>query len=363
SEARFRSVLRAVSAIVWVTPPSGAFETEQAEWAAFTGQSFDEIKGSGWLDAVHPEDRARTIGAARTARHDCAPFQLQQRLRRADGQYRHMSVQVVPVMNADGTLREWVGAHSDVTDQKNAEELLRQSAKNLAEADRRKSEFISTLAHELRNPLAPIRSGLQVMQMAADKPETVARVRAVMERQVAHMVHLIDDLLDIGRISHGQIELRRKAVDLRDIVASAVETSMPLIDASRHALTLALDDEPFSLFADPVRIAQVLSNLLNNAAKYTPAGGLIRLSAQRQEREVVITVTDSGIGIPQESLALVFDMFMQLGQRHERAQGGLGIGLSLVRTLVEMHDGVVSATSEGGGRGASFSVRLPLAEA
>ena len=360
SAARFRSVVKAVSAIVWVTPPSGYFESEQPEWSAFTGQAFDQLKGSGWLDAVHPDDRAATVAAARAAQVTRAPFQIEQRLMRADGHYRHMSVQVVPVIDADGNLREWVGVHTDVTAERTSEDALRRSTLEIEEADRRKTEFIVTLAHELRNPLAPIRNGLQIMKMAADKPETIARVRNVIERQVGQMVRLIDDLLDVARISRGQVELKKQVVDFNSLATTAVETSLPVIEAGHHELTLDLGTDALPLSVDPARMAQVLSNLLNNAAKYSQPNGRIVLAARRDGAEAVITVRDAGIGIPAEALPLIFNMFAQVGDHRRHAQGGLGIGLSLVRNLVEMHGGSVIASSDGIGMGSCFEVRLPL---
>ena len=249
---------------------------------------------------------------------------------------------------------------SDISERKRSEQQLRQLADNLSEMDRRKTEFLATLAHELRNPLAPIRNGLQIMRLAADKPATVARVRDVMERQVNQMVHLVNDLLDVARITRGQIELRLERADLKSIIASAVETSMPLIEANHHQLQVTLDEQALPLEADPTRLAQVLGNLLNNAAKYTPAGGHISLRAVRDGDEALIEVQDSGVGIPAESIATVFDMFTQVGQNMGRAQGGLGIGLSLVRRLAELHGGNATAASPGAGLGSTFSVRLPL---
>ena len=249
---------------------------------------------------------------------------------------------------------------SDISERKRSENQLRQLADNLSEMDRRKTEFLATLAHELRNPLAPIRNGLQIMRLAADKPATVARVRDVMERQVNQMVHLVNDLLDVARITRGQIELKLERADLKTIIAGAVETSMPLIEANRHQLQLELDAQPLPLMADPTRLAQVLGNLLNNAAKYTPTGGHISLRAVRDGQEALIEVQDSGVGIPAESRASVFDMFTQVGQNMGRAQGGLGIGLSLVRRLAELHGGNATAASPGAGLGSTFTVRLPL---
>ncbi|MGI4720167.1 MAG: PAS domain-containing protein [Janthinobacterium lividum] len=250
---------------------------------------------------------------------------------------------------------------SDITKRKESEATLRKLANDLAEADRRKTEFLATLAHELRNPLAPIRSGLSVMRLKGDSPASVARVREMMERQVGYMVHLIDDLLDIARISGGKLELKRERADLRAVLSSAVETSLPLIETGRHALTVDLPDAEVPAEVDTTRIAQVVANLLNNVAKYTPAGGRLGLSLRVEEHEAVIAVSDNGIGIPPDELSSVFDMFSQVGLHTDRSQGGLGIGLSLVRRLVTMHGGAACATSAGPGAGSTFTVRLPLA--
>jgi PAS domain S-box-containing protein len=248
----------------------------------------------------------------------------------------------------------------DITERRMAEEQLRRFAADLEEADRRKTDFLATLAHELRNPLAPIRSGLGVMRLSRDATPTMARVREMMERQVGHMVHLIDDLLDVARISGGKLNLRKSPVALAGILGSAVETSLPLIEAARHELAIAMPDEALFVHADATRIAQVVANLLNNAAKYTPPGGRIALALRRDGDQALISVTDTGVGIPQHALQSVFDMFSQVGSESERSQGGLGIGLSLVRQLVQMHGGSVAAESAGAGAGSRFTVRLPL---
>jgi len=250
---------------------------------------------------------------------------------------------------------------SDISARKHSEEQLRQLAADLSNADRRKTEFLATLAHELRNPLAPIRSGLGVMRLSGDNPAALLKVREMMERQVGHMVHLIDDLLDVARISGGKLELKRERAGLKAILASAVETSAPLIDAAHHRLDLDLPAADLVVDGDVTRIAQVVANLLNNAAKYTPSGGRIGLSLRADAGMAVIAVTDTGVGIPADALSSVFDMFKQVERHMERAQGGLGIGLSLVRRLVEMHGGTVTAASGGAGQGSRFEVRLPLA--
>ena len=249
---------------------------------------------------------------------------------------------------------------SDITDRKRADDDLRRLAAELAESDRRKTEFLATLAHELRNPLAPLSSGLQVMKLSAADPVAIEKTRSMMERQISHMVHLVDDLLDIARITTGKVDLKKERVELQTIIASAVETSMPLIEAGRHELLVHLPDEVLLLDVDLTRVAQVVSNLLNNAAKYTPARGRIGLTVHREGTEVVIAVSDTGIGIPAAAMPTVFEMFTQVGRNMERAQGGLGIGLSLVRRLIELHGGTVCAASEGVGRGSTFTVRLPL---
>jgi signal transduction histidine kinase/DNA-binding response OmpR family regulator len=250
---------------------------------------------------------------------------------------------------------------SDITERLVAEKDLRRLADQLAEANKRKTEFLATLAHELRNPLAPLSNGLHLLRMAAGKPEMMEKTRAMMERQVQHMVHLVDDLLDVARISTGKVELRRRAMDLKDVVATAVETSGALIESCGHKLTVDVPAEPLPMDADPTRLAQVVSNLLNNAAKYTPHGGQIALRVKREGGDAVLSVSDTGVGIGAEALGKVFEMFAQVSSAEGRPQGGLGIGLSLVQSLVELHGGKVTAASAGRGQGSTFTVRLALA--
>ena len=242
----------------------------------------------------------------------------------------------------------------DVTERKRAEESLR-------EADRRKDEFLATLAHELRNPLAPIRTGVDVLSKGDPGQETAAEVLEMMRRQVTHLVRLVDDLLDVSRITRGKIELRKERVDLAHVITQAMETSRPLIVASRHTLTVAMPSEPAYVDGDPIRLAQVFSNLLNNAAKYTSEGGQIGVDVMVEASEAVIRVRDTGLGIHSAMLPKVFDLFFQLDRSRGLAQGGLGIGLTLVQRLVEMHGGTVEARSDGLNRGSEFLVRLPLA--
>jgi PAS domain S-box-containing protein len=233
--------------------------------------------------------------------------------------------------------------------------------RELREADRRKDEFLATLAHELRNPLAPIQNGLHVLRLAHGGTEMVADARTMMERQVAHMVRLVDDLMDVSRITRNKLELRKERVSLATVIATAIETSRPLLERAGHTFSTTMPPTPVYLDADPVRLAQVFSNLLNNAAKYTEPGGAITLTAGSAGGEAVVRVRDTGLGIPADALPRVFDMFSQVDRNMERAQGGLGIGLTLVRRLTELHGGEVSVASDGPGRGSEFTVRIPLA--
>jgi signal transduction histidine kinase len=256
-----------------------------------------------------------------------------------------------PFCDESGRVTGAVNILLNITARKRAEDELRQ-------ADRRKSEFLAMLAHELRNPLAPLRNGLQILRLAGENTTAAAEARAMMERQLGHMVRLIDDLLDLSRITNGKIELRKERLDVVAVVQDTVETSRPLIEAAGHELTLALPPGPVLVYADRVRLAQVFANLLNNAAKYTDRGGRIRLAVERQGSDVVVSVKDTGIGIAADLLPRIFDLFAQADGAQERAKGGLGIGLSLVRRLVEMHGGRVEAHSDGPGQGSEFLVRL-----
>ncbi|MFC7335546.1 PAS domain S-box protein [Haloferula chungangensis] len=253
-----------------------------------------------------------------------------------------------------------VVTHDNVTQRRAAEERLRKLAAKLSEANHRKNEFLATLAHELRNPLAPIRNGLQLIGMSNGDSEAVERTCGMIDRQLSQMVRLVDDLMDVSRISTGKLELRKEQVTLSSVVGSAVETSRPLIDQMGHELSVKLPEQPLELLVDPTRLSQVFLNLLNNAAKYSDRNGKIQLTAERQGDEVVVTVKDRGIGLPADKLSHVFEMFSQVDPSLERAQGGLGIGLSLVKRLVELHDGSIKAHSEGLGKGAEFVVRLPV---
>ncbi|HYG64811.1 MAG TPA: PAS domain S-box protein, partial [Thermoanaerobaculia bacterium] len=271
-----------------------------------------------------------------------------------------ISLTISPIRDSEGRIIGASKVARDVTDRKQAEEALRAAMEALREADRRKDEFLALLAHELRNPLAPIRNGLQVMRLAAGDAQAIARSRDIMDRQLSHLVRLVDDLLDVSRVSRGKMELRRSRVLLADVVSSALEIVRPAAKAAGLELTVSLPPQPVYLDADLTRLAQVFGNLLHNSVKYTEPGGHIWLTAAQEGGQVSVVVRDTGIGIPAFALPTIFEMFSQVDRSIERSTGGLGIGLSLVKGLVEMHGGTVEAASPGEGQGSTFTVRLPV---
>ena len=473
-EQRFRSLALATSQVVWNVGPDGALLDESPSWTAFTGQNLEAVLRLGWLDAVHPDDRARATGVFYAAMAARAPYETEYRLRRHDGEYRWTAVKGVPILEADGAIREWIGANRDihdaVTGQAELAERLdraqRQSAllakvasaaralhtllseseildvllrevraivgvesvrvafegvaqeggpapgadwlaiplvsrtgrrigvleawdkpggfsdedeailvqlgaiatngfenarlyDSLRQQDRRKDEFLAMLAHELRNPMAPIAAAAEVLRISAS-PEHVRRSSEVIGRQVRHMTTLVDDLLDVSRVTRGLVKLERRSVAVAELIASAVEQSRPLMAGHGHAFSTELEEDGIVVDADPARLVQVLVNLLNNAAKYTPRGGTIVLRVGREGDRARFCIIDDGIGIDGALLPHVFDLFTQAERTPDRTQGGLGIGLALVRTLVALHGGEVKAHSEGSGSGCTFTVWLPL---
>jgi signal transduction histidine kinase/CheY-like chemotaxis protein len=273
---------------------------------------------------------------------------------RSDGRVVYVQNDVEPLYDTRGMVYGCVSVCVDVTERRHAEQVLR-------DADRRKDEFLATLSHELRNPLAPLRNALELLRRAGEDPRLKERALAIMGRQLHQLVRLTDDLLDVSRITTDRLELRCDHIDLRAVLHSAIETTQPLLDAAGHVLTVDLPQEPLWVDADFTRVAQAFANLLNNAVKYTDRGGRIGVSARRERDEVVATVTDTGIGIESQQMPRIFDMFRQVHRSSGRAQTGLGIGLTLAKRLVELHDGQIEARSEGPGHGTTFVVRLPLA--
>lgn len=346
SQQRFRLVAETVPSIVWSADSDGTITYANEQWYEYTGLTPEE-NARDWLNlVVHPDDRERCGDNWRRALREGTEFRIEVRNRRRDGVYRWFVTRAVPLHDESGRIVQWFGATTDIDE--------------IREADRRKDEFLAVLAHELRNPLAPITNSLHLLRLSDDLTPAVARIRDVMEQQVNHMIRLIDDLLDVSRISRGRIELRLQRVDLAAVVDAAVETSRPLLESAKHQFAISLPATPLTVEADSVRLAQVISNLLNNAIKYTEEGGQIHLTARREGDAAVVSVRDNGVGISREMLARVFDMFTQIDRTINRSQGGLGIGLTLVKNLVEMHGGTIEVQSEGVGCGSEFTVRLPL---
>ena len=355
SEERLRVAIEAAQMGTWLWRIPTDEQILDASLRRLMGLSPGEevMNLDGFLRAVHEGDRDHVRGEFERCLREGDGFNVEFRVTWPDGSVHWLRDQGRMYAADDGTPLFMTGACVDITDRKRDEEALR-------DADRRKDEFLALLAHELRNPLAPVRNGLQVIRLS---PIRAVRERSqeMMDRQLGHMVRLIDDLLDVSRITRNKLDLRRSPVSLTDVVNTAVETAKPLLDAAGHHLDLPPD--PVVLEADLTRLAQVFGNLLTNSAKYTPPGGHVTVSAVREDGHVAVSVRDTGIGIPPESLPRIFDMFSQVDRSIERSTGGLGIGLALVKGLVEMHGGSVAAESAGHGKGSTFTVRLPVLNA
>jgi PAS domain S-box-containing protein len=358
SEERLRTLVTASSDVVYRMSP------DWTEMRHLDGREFiaDTDQPSGaWLDKyILPDDQPHMTAAIAEAIRTKSVFELEHRVRRVDGSLGWTLSRAVPILDANGEIVEWFGAASDATRRKEAEEALRRSQTELREADRSKDEFLAMLAHELRNPLAPLRNMLEVMKRATGDGDLVRQARDTMERQLGQMVRLVDDLLDVSRITRNRLELRKERVELAPVIYDVVEMCRPLVLCVGHEIAVSVPPEPIHLHADPVRLTQIFGNLINNSCKYTAPGGRIWLTTERQGNDVVVKVKDTGVGIPSDKLNGIFEMFAQVDRSLERSQGGLGIGLTLAKRLAEMHDGSLTAHSEGPGRGSEFVVRLPV---
>ena len=481
AEARYRTLVETVSAVLWTTDEDGKVRHEMPVWAEFTGQTFAEYCGDGWVNAVHPDDRQRMLETWKSTVSSHVPLNSHYRLRRADGVYRHMMSRAVLVVGANG-VNEWNGNCVDVTEMHEAQHALEEASERLQftldsahiadwdldldeqtctrsprhdrlfgyqqplddwnieclfqhvhpedveqvrdsfeiavltkgewnfecrvvwrdgsvhwiagsgyhytgqassrrrmlgivydvsasrraiialrEADRRKDEFLAMLAHELRNPLAPISSAADLLSAYAADASKVTQASAVISRQVHHMKRLIEDLLDVSRVTRGLVRLEKKACDMSEVVALAVEQARPFVEAHEHHISVQLPQERPVVLGDQARLVQVVVNLLNNAVKYTPDGGHIIVRLDVDERHIACSVIDNGIGMSAEFIERAFELFSQAETGLARTHGGLGLGLALVRSLVSMHDGTASARSEGIGLGAQFVITLPRA--
>jgi PAS domain S-box-containing protein len=332
--------------------------------AQILGREVEGLMGASLSDTLHPH---RADGSTAPGCPICQALQSREPQRAVDALFWHpdglgipVSYSIVPLSDEDGSGA--MIAFSDITHPQRVENELRQRTAELGEMERRRTEFIATLAHELRNPLAPIRTALQMMRKSSDNVTSMAQLRDMMERQLGQLVHLVNDLLDIARVSTGQMTLKKERVVLQEILRLAVEASEPLMMTMKNSLTLDIPAAPLYLEADATRLTQVFTNILNNAAQFSAAGSPISVQVKILEEQVRIDVVDVGVGIAREALNRIFDMFTRVGQESKNTHGGLGIGLNLSRRLVHMHDGELVADSEGLGKGSHFLITLPLIE-
>ena len=352
-----RSLIESNIDALMTTDPRGIITDVNKQTEALTGSTRDELIGAPFKDYFTDPERAEAAIKLVLSEGKVTDYELTARAR--DGKETVVSYNATTFHDRDRKLRGVFAAARDVTERKRYEQSLQ-------EADRRKNEFLAMLAHELRNPLAPMRNALQIMRLTANsevprpEDEAIKSASAMMDRQVSQMVRLVDDLLDVSRISRGKIELRKALIELASAIHHAVEAALPQYKSMGHTLTVTLSREPIYINADPTRLAQVLGNLLSNACKYTHKGGQMLLTAERDGRQVVIELKDNGIGIASEELPRIFEMFVQIDTSLERSVSGLGIGLTLVKSLVEMHEGTVHVHSAGLGQGSEFVVRLPI---
>jgi len=354
SEKRFRALTNATAEVIYRMNPDWT-QLRHLEGRGFLKDT-DDANGLWLEEYVPPEDQGRLHQEIARAIRDRSVFELEHRVRRADGSSGWTLSRAVPMFDTAGEVYEWIGAASDITERKAAEEKLR-------EADRRKDEFLAMLAHELRNPLAPIGAAAELLQRIKLDETMIKRTSQIIGRQVGHMTALIEDLLDVSRVTRGLVQLDSEPLDVGAVLHEAVEQVMPLIQARRHDLALRLPPPGTLVAGDRKRLVQVVANLLNNAAKYTPEDGRLEVASFIDaERRLCIDVLDNGIGMAPELAARAFELFAQAERSSDRSSGGLGLGLALVKSLVDLHGGAVACDSAGPGRGSRFSVCLPLLE-
>lgn len=352
SEAKFRTIANAMPQMVWSALPDGFHDYFNQQWYDFTGVPVGTTEGEGWNAVFHADDQLRAKEVWRRSLTTGDTYDIQYRLRHHSGEYRWTLGRALPIRDDTGEIVRWMGTCTDIHEQKNAEGKLKQ-------ADERKDEFLAMLAHELRNPLAPISAAAELLNMMKMDETKIKQTSAIITRQVVHMTGLVDDLLDVSRITRGLIELEKSRLDIRRIVADAVEQVSPMIHARRHNLMLHVLPTTGMVLGDTKRLVQVIANVLANAAKYTHEGGNILLRTEVHEERIIVTIEDDGIGMEPELVERVFDLFSQAKRTSDRSAGGLGLGLSLVKSLVQLHNGSVSCTSAGIGKGSRFVVCFP----
>ena len=355
SEERLRTILDRASAVVFVKDREGYYLFVNEEFLRIFAMKREDVMGKRDVDLFPRETAAEVRGHDLRVWESDAPYTAEETVPQTDGLHTYVSTKF-PLRGLNGKPYAVCGIATDITDQKHVEAALR-------EADRRKDIFLATLSHELRNPLAPIRHAARLLRAPGVSAADADRARDIIERQSQHMSRLLDDLLDVARITRGSLELRKEPLDLSSVIDTALEASQPLVEARQHTVTLDVPQTPLRVEADAVRLSQVIANLLTNAAKYTEPGGSIRVQASLEGNDIVLRVTDNGIGIPADVLPKIFEMFSQGKSERQHAEGGLGIGLALVRGLLELHGGTIEARSDGAGRGSEFIARLPAGTA
>ena len=346
--------------LIWSSTLDRSEDWFSASWSAFTGCPVEQLKGNGWVRLIHPEDVQRCIGIHAASFQACTPFSLDVRLRRHDGEFRWMLDNGVPRFGSDGKASGFIGTLVDIHERKALEEALAERAQQLRLADRRQGQFLAMLSHELRNPLAPIANAASVLRTLEHTNPILVRLREILDRQVARLGHLIEELIDVTRAAQGQISIVRAPVSVESVVQAAVASSHDRIVAGGHRLEVDVPDERLFVHGDSDRLAQALAHLLTNAAKFSPEPGIVSIAIRRAAQTVHISIKDRGLGIAAEFLPHAFEIFAQQDQTMARTLGGLGVGLTLARRVAQLHGGDVEGFSGGPGQGSEFVMWLPL---
>lgn len=352
SESRYRALTQTLSAIIWRCQPDGQGFEDISGWQKFTGQTAADSAGYGWVEAIHPDDRAETVKRWEAANALQANYECFYRLRHHDGQFRRVRAVAVPVLNEHGGIREWMGSCEDITLEIEAQEALKTQ-------NRQKDEFLAVLSHELRNPLSAAMMASQLLEAPRLAEGRASQLGQVISRQIVHMSRLVEDLVDVTRITQGLVALKAECVDMAEVVQLAVEQINPMAAAKKQALTVNLAQSPCLVTGDRMRLVQVVANVVGNAARYTPDAGSISIHLAARSDEVELKVVDNGIGLDKDIMPGLFDLFVQAERSTDRKSGGLGLGLALVKSIVEMHGGTVNAASDGRDLGSVFTIRMP----
>src|SRR6185369_12494247 len=355
-------LLEAAPVLIWSAGLDRANDWFSPSWTSFTGRSGAELLGDGWTRSVHPEDLDRCLGIRATSFEARAPFSMDLRLRRHDGEYRWMLDNGVPRIGSDGAAVGYVGSCVDIHERKELEETLAERTQQLRLADRRQGQFLGMLSHELRNPLAPIANAASVLRTLEHTNPILVRLREILERQVGRLGHLIEELIDVTRAAQGQVTLVRERISVESVVQAAVASSHDKLTVGGHQLDVDVPDERLFIRGDRDRLAQALSHLIINAAKFTFQPNTVTIGVRRAAKTVHISVKDRGVGIDPKFLPHAFELFAQQDLSRARTLGGLGVGLTLARRIAQLHGGDVEGFSEGPGHGSEFVLWLPLLE-